>query len=81
MGPRGSKVEAKVADLLQGRQVLGGFFGNAKPRELNQRLVENYLNGSLPIDDLVSHRISLDQINEGFDRLRAGKTIRTVIEY
>lgn len=64
-----------------GRRVGGGFFGNQKPRDTNQKLVDMYLSGELPIDDLITHRISLDQINEAFDTLKAGKTIRTVIQF
>ncbi|CAG2102451.1 unnamed protein product, partial [Medioppia subpectinata] len=81
LGPRGNGVNAKVADLVMGRTVTGGLFGNQKPRKTNQEMVDKYLSGSLPIDGLITHRIRLDEINEGFDSLKAGKTVRTVIEY
>ena len=70
-----------MSDLVMGRTVTGGLFGNYKPRKGNQELVEKYLNGSLPIDGLITHRIRLDDINEGFDNLKAGKTVRTVIDF
>ncbi|CAG2168191.1 unnamed protein product, partial [Oppiella nova] len=57
LGSKGSKIDVKVAELVKGRYVLGGFFGNYKPRKGNQELVEKYLNGSLPIDGLITHRI------------------------
>ncbi|CAG2174440.1 unnamed protein product, partial [Oppiella nova] len=79
LGSKGSKIDVKVAELVKGRYVLGGFFGNYKPRKGNQELVEKYLNGSLPIDGLITHRIRLDDINEAFECLKAGKSIRTVI--
>ena len=70
-----------MADLLNGRQVMGGLYGNQKPRETIQNLVDRYMSGGLPIDGLITDRIRLDDINDGFDRLKAGKTIRTVIEF
>ena len=68
MGPKGNTVDTKVGDFLKGRTVSGGFFGNYKPRKANQELVEKYLNGSLPIDGLITHRIRLDDIRSVGDR-------------
>ena len=78
---RGTTVEVKVSDLLMGRRMGGGYFGNGKPRQTNQSLVDMYLTGSLAIDPMITDRISLDDIQLGFDKLKSGKTIRTVIEY
>ncbi|CAG2182089.1 unnamed protein product [Oppiella nova] len=81
LGKRGNKVETSVAELLEGRQVAGGYFGNMKPREANQRLVDMMCAGSLKIDSMVTHRMRLEDIGRAFDVLKAGKTIRTVIEF
>ena len=44
-------------------------------------LAQAYLDGRLKLDELITRRITLDDINDGFDQLRAGKTIRTVIQF
>ncbi|CAG2100505.1 unnamed protein product [Medioppia subpectinata] len=81
LGKRGNAVTTSVAELLEGRHVAGGYFGNMKPREANQRLVDMLCAGELEIKDLITHRIRLEDINAGFDVLKAGKTIRTVIQF
>jgi S-(hydroxymethyl)glutathione dehydrogenase/alcohol dehydrogenase len=44
-------------------------------------LAQAYLDGRLKLDELITRRITLDDINDGFDQLRADKTIRTVIQF
>ncbi|CKZ99870.1 alcohol dehydrogenase [Mycobacterium tuberculosis] len=44
-------------------------------------LAQAYLDGSLMLDDLISRRISLDEINGGFDALKRGETIRSVVMF
>ncbi|CAG2170303.1 unnamed protein product [Oppiella nova] len=78
---RGQSVSIPAGKLLQGAHVSGGHFGNAKPRELNQRLVDLHCSARLPIEPMITQRLHLDNINKAFDDLRAGKTIRTVIEF
>jgi S-(hydroxymethyl)glutathione dehydrogenase/alcohol dehydrogenase len=56
-------------------------YGGARPRRDFPLLAKAYLDGKLKLDELITGRIGLDQINSGFDLLRQGKTIRTVIEF
>ena len=81
LGPPGNKIEVSVAELLMGKCLTGGYFGKYKPRAANQRLVDMHCLGVLPIDDLITHRVTLKDINKAFDRLKEGKTIRTIIEF
>jgi Zn-dependent alcohol dehydrogenase len=81
LGPPGNKVEATVSELLFGKTITGGYFGNRKSREANQQLVDKYVAGKLPIDQLITHRFKLEQINDAFDLLKAGKTLRAIIEF
>jgi len=81
LGPRGNKVEATVSELLMGKTIVGGYFGNQKSREANQQLVYKYASGKLPVDQLITHRFKLDQINDAFDLLKAGKAVRSVVEF
>ena len=81
LGPSGKTLEVKVSDLLNGQKLMGGYFANEKSRKSIENLTEKYVRGELPIDPLITHRFKLDQINEAFDLLRDGKTVRSVIEY
>lgn len=81
LGPRGNTIEVPVADLLTGKTITGGYFGKQKPNKVIPELVKKYMSGKLPIDSLITHRFKLEQINEAFGLLYAGKTIRAVIDF
>lgn len=67
--------------FLSGRSWTGSYLGGEKPRTAMPRLVDWYMDGFLNIDDLITHHISLDEINHGFDMMRSGEAIRTVITF
>ncbi|GAB2462422.1 MAG: Zn-dependent alcohol dehydrogenase [Comamonas sp.] len=79
-GP-GAKVSVAGMDLLQEKQLRGSMLGSVRPPEDIPALVDLYLQGRLKIDELISRRIPLEQINEGFDALRRGETTRSVIVF
>ncbi|SSW73644.1 Zn-dependent alcohol dehydrogenase [Achromobacter veterisilvae] len=79
-GP-GAKVSVAGMDLLQEKQLRGSMLGSVRPPEDIPALVELYLQGRLKIDELVSRRIPLEQINEGFEALRRGEATRSVIVF
>ena len=62
------------------RTVKGSYIGTCVPTRDIPRYVELYRRGRLPVDRLMSGRLRLDEINEGFDRLQEGKAVRQVIE-
>lgn len=59
----------------------GSFMGSAVPRRDIPRLIQLYQAGKLPLDELLSPSITLDEINEGFDRLSQGKAVRQLISF
>ncbi|HEY5292832.1 MAG TPA: zinc-dependent alcohol dehydrogenase family protein [Burkholderiales bacterium] len=65
--------------VVEERTLKGSFLGSAVPARDLPRYISLYLAGRLPIDKLVTHRIKLDEINLGFDRLANGEAIRQVI--
>jgi S-(hydroxymethyl)glutathione dehydrogenase / alcohol dehydrogenase len=67
--------------LITGRRVAGSSFGGLKGRDDVPALVERYLRGELDVDPFVSHRISLDDVNHGFELMEAQDGIRSVIEF
>jgi len=59
----------------------GSSMGSNHFRQDMPRLVEFYLNGKLHLDDWVSAKIKLEEINEGFANMKAGKVVRSVIQF
>lgn len=67
--------------VVEERTLKGSFLGSAVPARDIPRYIALYFAGRLPIDKLVTHRIKLDEINLGFDRLANGEAIRQVIVF
>lgn len=67
--------------VAEGRSLIGSYLGSAVPARDIPRFVELWRSGRLPVESLVSARITLDQINDGMDALAAGKAVRQVIEF
>ena len=67
--------------LITGRRVAGSSFGGVKGRDQVPQLVERYLNGEIDVDPLISHELTLDEVNRGFELMEAQDGIRSVIRY
>lgn len=67
--------------LITGRKVLGASFGGVKGREQVPQLVDRYLAGDIDVDAFVSHTLTLDDVNKGFDLMHHQDGIRSVIQY
>ena len=67
--------------LITGRRVCGSSFGGLKGREDVPALVRRYLEGEIDVDDFISHRITLDEVNRGFELMEAQDGIRSVIAF
>jgi S-(hydroxymethyl)glutathione dehydrogenase/alcohol dehydrogenase len=67
--------------LMQEKRIRRVSYGNARPRRDFPLLARAYLEGSLLLDDLISRRIGLDEINDGFAALKRGETIRSVVMF
>jgi S-(hydroxymethyl)glutathione dehydrogenase/alcohol dehydrogenase len=65
--------------LITGRRVAGSSFGGLKGRDQVPELVERYLAGEIDVDAFVSHRITLEQVNQGFELMHSQDGIRSVI--
>jgi S-(hydroxymethyl)glutathione dehydrogenase/alcohol dehydrogenase len=78
----GATVPLDVRPLVSGERTLrGSSYGSARTREDLPRMVDLYLAGKLRIDELITHRYSLDQANEGFRALAAGEVARGLIVF
>jgi S-(hydroxymethyl)glutathione dehydrogenase / alcohol dehydrogenase len=67
--------------LITGRRVAGSSFGGLKSRDQVPQLVDRYMAGEIDVDAFLSHHISLDDVNRGFELMEAQDGIRSVIDY
>ena len=74
-------VSFRWGSLMQEKRIRRVSYGNARPRRDFPLLARAYLDGALMLDELISRRITLEQINDGFDALKRGETIRSVIAF
>ncbi len=81
MIPVGTKLELHGVDFLREKRIQGSMMGSNRFRTDMPRLIQFYQQGRLHLDHMISGRIRLDQINEGFAALKAGGVSRQVIEF
>jgi S-(hydroxymethyl)glutathione dehydrogenase / alcohol dehydrogenase len=78
---KGETLDVVPRLLITGRRVAGSSFGGVKGRDQVPVLVERYLAGEIDVAPFLSHRISLDEVNRGFELMEAQDGIRSVIEF
>jgi len=78
---RGETLDVIPRYLITGRRVCGTSFGGVKGRDQVPQLVQLYIDGEIDVDPFVSHRITLDQVNEGFELMERQDGIRSVIMF
>ena len=81
MVPEGQMIEIHAADLLDDKRLQGSNMGSNAFRVDMPRFVDFYLEGRLKLDDMISRRIGLEQINEGFAEMKQGEVARSVIVF
>ena len=81
VAPAGTEISTRPFQLVTGRVWKGSAFGGARGRTDVPKIVDWYMEGKINIDDLITHRIQLEQINEGFELMSRGESIRTVVLY
>jgi S-(hydroxymethyl)glutathione dehydrogenase/alcohol dehydrogenase len=77
----GQEIRTRPFQLVTGRVWRGSAFGGARGRTDVPRIVDWYMDGKINIDDLITHTLPLDRINEGFDLMHEGQSIRTVVTF
>jgi len=77
----GQEIKTRPFQLVTGRAWKGTAFGGARGRTDVPKIVDWYMSGKINIDDLITHVLPLDRINEGFDLMHQGKSIRAVVTY
>jgi S-(hydroxymethyl)glutathione dehydrogenase/alcohol dehydrogenase len=77
----GQEISTRPFQLVTGRVWKGSAFGGVKGRTELPEYVNRYMAGEFKLDDFITHTMSLDQVNEAFDLMHEGKSIRTVIHF
>jgi S-(hydroxymethyl)glutathione dehydrogenase / alcohol dehydrogenase len=81
VAPSGTEISTRPFQLVTGRVWKGSAFGGARGRTDVPKIVDWYMEGKINIDDLITHKMPLDKINDAFDLMHAGKSIRSVVVY
>lgn len=81
VAPAGAEIATRPFQLVTGRVWKGTAFGGARGRTDVPKIVDWYMDGKINIDDLITHTLPLDRINEGFDLMHEGKSIRSVVKF
>ena len=77
----GQEIKTRPFQLVTGRVWKGTAFGGARGRTDVPKIVDWYMDGRINIDDLITHVLPLARINEGFDLMHKGESIRAVVKY
>jgi S-(hydroxymethyl)glutathione dehydrogenase/alcohol dehydrogenase len=77
----GAEISTRPFQLVTGREWKGSAFGGARGRTDVPTIVDWYMDGKINIDDLITHTLPLERINEGFDMMQRGESIRSVVVY
>lgn len=77
----GEEISTRPFQLVTGRTWRGSAFGGARGRTDVPKIVDMYMEGRINIDDLITHTLPLEKINDAFDLMHEGKSIRSVVVY
>ncbi len=77
----GQEIKTRPFQLVTGRVWKGTAFGGAKGRRDVPKIVDWYMDGKINIDDLITHKLALADINRGFDLMHSGESIRSVVVF
>jgi len=81
VAPAGAEIATRPFQLVTGRVWQGTAFGGAKGRTDVPKIVDWYMDGKINIDDLITHVLPLEEINDAFDLMHKGESIRSVVTF
>ena len=81
VAPGGAEISTRPFQLVTGRVWKGSAFGGARGRSDVPKIVDWYMDGKISIDPLITHTLTLEDINEGFALMERGESIRSVVVY
>jgi S-(hydroxymethyl)glutathione dehydrogenase/alcohol dehydrogenase len=81
VAPAGAEIATRPFQLVTGRKWEGSAFGGARGRTDVPKIVDWVMDGKLKIDELITHKLKLEDINEGFALMERGESIRSVVVF
>ena len=81
VAPSGQEISTRPFQLVTGRVWRGSAFGGARGRTDVPKIVDWYMEGKIEIDALITHTMPLEKINDAFDLMHEGKSIRSVVQF
>ena len=81
VAPSGAEISTRPFQLVTGRTWKGTAFGGARGRTDVPKIVDWYIDGKIEIDSLITHTMPLDRINDAFELMHAGTSIRSVVTF
>jgi len=81
VAPAGAEISTRPFQLVTGRNWRGSAFGGARGRSDVPKIVDWYMDGKIDIDSLITHTMPLEKINDAFDLMHRGESIRSVVIY
>jgi S-(hydroxymethyl)glutathione dehydrogenase/alcohol dehydrogenase len=81
VAPSGAEISTRPFQLVTGRVWKGSAFGGARGRTDVPRIVDWTMQKKITVDELITHRLTLDEINRGFELMKRGESIRSVVVY
>ncbi len=81
VAPAGAEISTRPFQLVTGRNWRGSAFGGARGRTDVPKIVDWYMDGKIDIDSLITHTMPLEKINDAFDLMHRGESIRSVVIY
>ena len=81
VAPAGAEISTRPFQLVTGRSWRGTAFGGARGRTDVPKIVDWYMDGKIEIDPMITHKMPLEKINDAFDLMHKGESIRSVIEF
>lgn len=81
VAPTANTLNLPPFELLMGKRVYGTVFGGVRGRTQLPGLVDRYMEGQIRIDELITHTMPLERINDAFDLMKSGQSIRSVVQF
>ena len=78
---KGLEISIDPFALIEGKRLIGSWGGETVPERDFPKYVDWYLNGTLKLDELISHRFRLDEINAAFQALEKGEVSRAILQF
>ncbi len=79
--PSGTELSFPPVSVRYGRSIKGSYFGGVKGRSGLGRFIDLYMEGKIDLDAQITHRLAIEEVNHGFDLMRGGESVRSVVQF